>query len=454
MARLMARMMAPRRALLGLLSTTLLFLACRKDPPPPAAQAAGGTRHSPLSLAERPTTDASIALGNLDAQIDGAEAAAENPRFARVALVELITKLGLRGQVRGRITDYERADAKAELLVRMAPQLPESYLERAGTRATLHRFAEALADVDEAVRRGARGPRVERLQASIYQATGRLDEALELCQRHSAKRQHISTLSAEASVRADRGETDAAEELFIEAQYHFPDVSPFTLASLYLQEGLMWQRQGRLGRARELFSAALDRVPDDAPARSHLAAVEAQLGARDRAIGLLRPLLATSDDPEVAGQLAALYREAGQMAEAERLRAKAAARFDELIAAHPAAFANHAARFWLGPGGDPRKALQLARVHLTNAPTTEAYELVLESALAVPTAAPTDAGDAGGGAADADPVALGCRLGEQALALRYPSVHLRALLVRVFTRCGDKERADQVTRLLAGSSGR
>jgi tetratricopeptide (TPR) repeat protein len=450
-------MMAPRRIVLALLGATLLFAACRKEQPPPPAQAAGGqgARHSPLSPAERPTTDPGIALGNLDAQIDGAEAAAENPRLARVALVELIAKLGLRGQVRGRISDYERADAKAELLVRMYPQLPESYLERAGTRATLHRFAEALADVDEAARRGARGLRVERLRASVYQATGRLDEALELCQKHSAKWQHVSTLSAEASVRADRGETDAAEQLYIEAQYHFPDVSPFVLASLYLQEGLMWQREGRLARARELFSAALERLPDYAPVRSHLAAVEAQLGARDRAVELLRPLLVTSDDPEVAGQLAALYREAGQTAEAERLRAKAVARFDELMAAHPAAFANHAARFWLGIGGDPQKALRLARIHLANAPTTEAYELALESALAAaPAAAPGPASPDGGSAGDADPVALGCQLGRSALGLRYPSVHLRALLVRVFTRCGDKERAAQVTQLLAGSSGR
>lgn len=452
----MAQMMASRHTILALLGTTLLFAACRKEPPPPAQTAGGqGAKHSPLSPAERPTTDPGIALGNLDAQIDGAEAAAENPRLARVALVELIAKLGLRGQVRGRISDYERADAKAELLVRMFPQLPESYLERAGTRATLHRFAESFADVDEAVRRGARGLRGERLRASIYQATGRLDEALALCQKHSAKWQHISTLSAEASVRADRGETDAAERLYIEAQYHFPDVSPFVLASLYLQEGLMWQREGRLARARELFLAALERVPDYAPAVSHLAAVEAQLGGRDRAIELLRPLLVTSDDPEVAGQLAVLYREGGQTAEAERLRAKAAARFDELMAAHPAAFANHAARFWLGIGGDPQKAVRLARLYLANTPTTEAYELALEGALAAsPAASPRAASPDGGAAGDADPVALGCQLGQSALGLRYPSVHLRALLVRVFTRCGDKERAAQVTQLLAGASRR
>lgn len=49
---------------------------------------------------------------------------------------------------------------------------------------------------------------------------------------------------------------------------------------------------------------------------------------------------------------------------------------DELIARHPEAYADHAAEFWLSVGGDPRRALRLARQNLTFRPTPRAHALV------------------------------------------------------------------------------
>jgi hypothetical protein len=59
----------------------------------------------------------------------------------QVLLVDLLL---LRGQVLGLIADYERADELADVLVRDAPDDGTAWLARARTRATFHRFPEAL----------------------------------------------------------------------------------------------------------------------------------------------------------------------------------------------------------------------------------------------------------------------------------------------------------------------
>jgi hypothetical protein len=64
------------------------------------------------------------------------------------------------------------------------------------------------------------------------------------------------------------------------------------------------------------------------------------------------------------------------------VRQATAARFDDLMARHPEAFADHAAEFWLGPGGDPKKALALARTNLQVRRTPAAYALLIKTARA------------------------------------------------------------------------
>jgi len=64
----------------------------------------------------------------------------------------------------------------------------------------------------------------------------------------------------------------------------------------------------------------------------------------------------SSDDPDYAAQLARIRREMGSE-ESVAWRRMAASYFDELIAARPAAFAEHASEFWLGVGNDPSKGL-------------------------------------------------------------------------------------------------
>ncbi len=312
---------------------------------------------------ERPLTDGTIALRNLDAQIDALEPEVRLGRptvDTRSGLSEMIS---LRGLIAGRIADYEKSEEIAEQLVRDAPTEPRALLARARTRAGFHRFNDALADIDQAEHCGLAAKMVDGERAGIFQAIGRYDEAFEL-RKEAAKRQpSFENFAALVGLLAERGELEAAERQYEQSRCRYRGVSPFPLALLEFQLGLMWMNDGRLDDARRSFEAARRLVPAYAQAQGHLAEVEAELGEIDSAISRLHSLAESSDDPDYAAQLARILSDVGRESESLIWGRRAAARYDQLVATHPEAFADHAAEFWLAAGADPDKALRFAKMN-------------------------------------------------------------------------------------------
>jgi tetratricopeptide (TPR) repeat protein len=303
-------------------------------------------------------------VANLQAQIGGLAARAAAARSGQAALARpavaeqalLVDLLILRGEVLGRIADYERAAELAQVLVRNAPHHCTSWLARARTLGTFHRFAEALTDLDAAGRCGSDRTTVDAERAATLQAVGCYGEALVLRRDAAERRPDFATLGGLAVVEAERGEVTEAERLFTEARRRYRGVSPFPVASLDFRRGLMWLGERDLPTARAWFDDAVGRVPGYAPALGHLAEVDAALGARDAAIDRLRSLALSSDDPEYAATLARVLIDADHPQEAEQWRICAAARYDELVVRHPEAFIDHATHFrapWvaIGPKG-------------------------------------------------------------------------------------------------------
>ena len=72
----------------------------------------------------------------------------------------------------------------------------------------------------------------------------------------------------------------------------------------------------------------------------------------------------------------------GRDGESRHWRRLAAERYDELIASHPEAFADHAAEFWLAAGADPDKALRLAKMNLEVRNTPRARRLLAQAVAA------------------------------------------------------------------------
>src|SRR5262245_10209798 len=319
-------------------------------------------------------TDGTIALLNLQAQIDGLEGHSTTSEAA-----SLIDLLILRGLILGRISDYERAAQLAERQVGAAITDAAAYVARARTHAVFHRFTEALDDLDQADRISPQDIAAKRERAAILQALGHYDEALVTYGTVADRAEQFEHAAALAGFWAERGETETARHFYLESLCSYRGVSPFPLALLDFQLGLMWMRQERLNEARACFEAAVRRIPAYVAAQGHLAEVDGDQGEPEAAIARLTPLAISSDDPDYAAQLARILGKMGRSEESAAWRRVAASRYDELISAHPAAFADHAAEFWLGAGNDPPKALRLAEFNLRARKTRRASDLLAQA---------------------------------------------------------------------------
>ena len=205
---------------------------------------------------ELPTTAGSLAVTNLQAQIDGQQrqaVAGELDVGGQAALIELVA---LRGHVLGSIADYEWAQARAEQLTRDRPADGAALIARARTRSIFHRFTDALADLADARRRGADSATVDTERAAIFQAVGRYDDALTIMSEAEKRRADFAAVAALASLYAESGDIDRAEHLFDESLDRYRGVSPIPLAQLHFQRAKMWLAQGNLPRGRSWLGAA------------------------------------------------------------------------------------------------------------------------------------------------------------------------------------------------------
>jgi hypothetical protein len=183
----------------------------------------------------------------------------------------------------------------------------------------------------------------------------------------------------------------------------------------------MWDHAGHAEKARLHYQRALHHLPEHAHAVSHLAGY---LSANE-AEGLYERLLKTSDDPEHRAALGMLKnrRRAGS---GDVLVAEAKAHYLKLMKTLPLAFADHAGWFWLGPGADPIRALEVASLNLDARRTPEAFTLKIASLLAV-------------GDKDA-----ACETAEDAVILEPKTAGLLARCADAFDACGRSLRAEEI----------
>ncbi|MFF4796855.1 hypothetical protein ACFY1U_00380 [Streptomyces sp. NPDC001351] len=317
-----------------------------------------------------------IAMGNLDARIEGLTGQAARGSLTGDGWGELVELTALRGHVRGRIDEAERAASLADEFIERMPGDPRSRVARARLAAHFHRFSAALVDLDAAAVMGLDRRTLDEERAAVHQAVGRYDEALALHRHTLSGRHDFHALAALARCHAERAEVVEAERWFLAARRGYCGVSPFPLAVLEFQCGQAWLSQGDLTRARLWLESAIRRLPSYVPAQGHLADIDAAQGGAAVATANLRRLALDSDDPQYEAQLAGILGERQAWGEAQIWRARAAAHYEALMAHHPEAYADHAAEFWLTVGGDPQRALQLSLQNLTLRPTPRARALV------------------------------------------------------------------------------
>jgi hypothetical protein len=343
-------------------------------------------------------TDGEIAAINLESARRGAWARfAQDPRLPGVA-EEIVDSERLASQFLGDLDVLDRLDVLALQFAR-ADNSFRATLVQAEVASAAHRFDNARGYLARAVQTGAPREAIERQALAIDQACGVGLEAVLAARRGFASASgRLEDLVPLGALLADLQRFAEADAVYRQAFLSYDDVSPFPLAWVSFQLGMMW---GELvpvpdpDLAAVWYRRAIAYLPGYVKARVHLAEIHASQDRTGDAEALLLPAL-SSRDPEVNWRLADVLTAQGRFEEAERQLDAARSGFDNLLRRHLLAFADHAAEFYAGSGNDGRRALELARTNVANRPTRRAVKQADAIALIADAAGPSDPHEACG----------------------------------------------------------
>ncbi len=368
-------------ALVGLVLAGAVDCSRRDASDGSAASAGPSAAPPPFTLKTPVVTPPAIAIHNLEAEIvDREKKAAAGDSEARI---QLVPRYLSRAQFLGRVSDLAAADMASAAAVAAAPKDARAHLCRASALGAVHEFAAEAAEIDQAAALGAEPQEITAARVPLLLAVGREDEAVALEPQSDALLP--AALVIRASVESRLGHDAEADRLFDLARSKYRDNTPFGVGWMDFEHARALEHAGDRARARAYLEEAVKVLPTYAHAASHLASMLPP----ERALPMLQELDKTSDDPDVVAALADALRRAGRSDEAKAAADRARARFEELLARFPKAFADHAANFFLGMGGDPARALGLAKANADNRPTDEAVELWLTAAQAAASHAET-----------------------------------------------------------------
>ena len=327
------------------------------------------------------TTEGSLAVSSLDAQIASLEmllGAQPQALNKRQALVDLFL---MRTHFMGAYDDFDKALALTEEGIVLHPTSPDVFRLQSSALSAVHRFDEALLSLDEAQLMA--GQPLDGERDTIFLAKGKeLESLLIKREEKAASYPTFKNLTALAAVQSALGDFEAADASFVEALDAYNDVSPFPVAWVAFQRGVMWgESADEPEKARLLYEEAVRRLPQYNVANIHLAELEFEAGQTEKAVERLEALLSFSQDAEPMSRLAQFLLESDP-SKASIYAQQAGARYEQLLAKHPYAFLDHAAEYYLGPGDNPNRALELTLENLSIRQNDRAYLLAIEAAIA------------------------------------------------------------------------
>ena len=321
-------------------------------------------------------TDGEIAAINLESSRRRAWARfAKDPQLP--SLVEsLADKECLVAQFLGDLDALDRLETLATQFARVNDSF-RADLVYAEVASMVHRFDDARNHLARAAQRDGPHEAIDRASLTIDQACGaRLDAVLAARRQIAMASGRLEDLVPLGAVLADLERFGEADAVYRKALYSYGDVSPFPLAWVCFQLGMLW---GELvpvpdeDLAALWYRRAIGYLPVYVKARVHLAEIYANRNQAGAAEALLVPAL-SSNDPEVRWRLADVLTAEDRFEEAETHLDAARCGFDELLRKHPLAFADHAAEFYAGSANDRRRAVELARANVANRPTARAVK--------------------------------------------------------------------------------
>jgi tetratricopeptide (TPR) repeat protein len=323
-------------------------------------------------------TAGDLAVLNLESSLDRAWHILRSWPDRPGIIKRIVSEEQQRGQFLGDATALDRLVQLSSELCETRPMSAETHLIAAQIASMRHHFADAKVHLAKAKALGATQVASDRLRLTLAQALGEnLMEVVAARQEIAEATESLEDLVPLGAVLADLGEFEDADRTYLRAIQHYDGVSPFPLAWVCFQLGVLWGETIPTpdpDRAAHWYSRAIGYLPAYTHARVHLAEIHLEAEDLDAAEALLLPIV-SSGDPEVRWRLSQVKASQGRTNEAERERDSACSTFEDLLARHELAFADHAAEFYLSSGSDPERACDLARINLANRPTLRAFVL-------------------------------------------------------------------------------
>jgi tetratricopeptide (TPR) repeat protein len=321
-------------------------------------------------------TDGEIAAINLESARRRAWARFTQDARSPGVSEALVDMERLRAQFLGDLDALDRLETLALQFARVDDS-SRAALIHAEVASTLHRFEDARNHLARAALMDASREAIERQLLTINQACGlELDNVLDARRRIAAASGRLEDLVPLGAALADLERFAEADAVYRQAFYSYDGLSPFPLAWVCFQRGMLWGElvpvpDWNLGA--HWYRRAIAYLPGYVKACVHLAEIYAGQSRTNEAEALLVTALA-SGDPEVRWRLADVLIAQGRFEEAETQLDAARVGFEELLERHLLAFADHAAEFYAGSGNDCRRALELARANVANRPTRRALK--------------------------------------------------------------------------------
>src|SRR5438552_13105199 len=221
------------------------------------------------------TTDGEIAIVNLNsARLRSWSRFYQDPQRPGVAETVLEHEQQT-AQFAGDLSALGRMEAFGEQLGRLDASSARTLVIQAQIASALHRFSDARHYLAQASLGGAPSVDVKRVLLSVDQACGsHLEEVLDERRRIVAKSGRFEDRVALGALLADVGEFDDADETYRQALREYQDVSPFPVAWVCFQLGMLWGElvpEPQLGRAEHWYRKAVASLPCYVRARVHLA---------------------------------------------------------------------------------------------------------------------------------------------------------------------------------------
>ena len=231
------------------------------------------------------TTDGEIAVVNLNsARLRSWSRFYQGPQRPGVAET-VLEQEQLAAQFASDLSALDRMEAFGEELGRLDASSARTMLIQAQIASALHRFSDARHYLAQASLGGAPSEDVKRILLSVHQACGsHLEEVLDERRGIVAKSGRFEERVALGALLADMGEFDDADETYRQALREYRDVSPFPVAWVCFQLGMLWGElvpEPQLGRADGAYVPHARR--DEEPSRTRGRGARNQSADRERA---------------------------------------------------------------------------------------------------------------------------------------------------------------------------